>query len=204
MQTVMRKAYQGRIVKSSAAAEAAAPQAAVAAELAEAAADVERIRAEAEAQADQVTRAAAANAEAAIAERVMTVTRQMQGEIDAVQPVLIDLVLDCVRKIVGEMPPHRQVSGLVRAGLAELKAEKGVVLMAPLEDYPALKDAVRDLQGAAQEPIRTIRIDSDLPTGRCRLVNGSVALEIGLENQLKALEAMLRPVQPDAAADLSA
>ncbi|MCC2110470.1 MAG: hypothetical protein KDJ16_00375, partial [Hyphomicrobiales bacterium] len=46
MQTVVSKAYQGRIVKLSAPAEVAAPQAA--AEIAEAAADVERIRAEAE------------------------------------------------------------------------------------------------------------------------------------------------------------
>lgn len=186
--------YQGRIVKSATPAEPAAPVLTPqAAAMAEAAAEIDRMRAEAERQAEEIRVRALADSEAAVAERILAMTRQMQTEIDTVQPVLIDLVLDCVRKIVSDYPPQRLTTGLVRSGLAELKAEHGVVLYSPLEDYPALMDAVKELQGSATEPVQAVKIDSDLPTGRCRLQHGGITVEIGLKAQLAALEALLRP-----------
>jgi type III secretion protein L len=104
---------------------------------------------------------------------------------------LANIVLDAVRKIIGQTPPDQVAVGLVKKALAITRDDRRVIVRVSPEDEPAVR---RELQGALSTgavSFLEVKADGRLKRGDCVLESDLGVVEASVDTQLKNLSTAL-------------
>lgn len=107
------------------------------------------------------------------------------------QDSITGAVIDSLRRIILEIPPHERIVQLVTRALQDLVAVQRVVLSVNPADAPAVTQAVAALEGMMPPENVEIRQRPDLAPGSCLLETPLGMVDASLESQLKALSATI-------------
>ncbi|MFC4275302.1 HrpE/YscL family type III secretion apparatus protein [Achromobacter aloeverae] len=134
-------------------------------------------------------REARATQQAAIADTL----QRARDYLDGIEMEMADLVMDCVREIIGEMDERERVVRIVRGALARARRQKQAVLRVHADDVAAVL-AWRDDLLAEFPGIEDLDIvaTAQVPRGACRVETAIGVIEAGVEEQLASLEQALR------------
>ncbi len=122
--------------------------------------------------------------------------------LDGIEDEMVDLVMDCVREVIGELDRRETVLRVVRGALARARRQKQAVLRVHTEDIAAVLAWRDDL--LAQFPgIEDLDIvaTAQIAQGACRVETDIGVIEAGVQTQLAALETGLRRTRQSAAAE---
>lgn len=103
------------------------------------------------------------------------------------QSSITGAVIESLRRIILEIPPHERIVQLVTRALQDLVAGQRVVLSVNPADAPAVTQAVAALEGMMPPENVEIRQRPDLASGSCLLETPLGMVDASLEAQLKAL-----------------
>ncbi len=154
--------------------------------------DIQALLDNARDEAAELKRQAVVEANATKARSAIDLIKTLRQEFDASETELIELVMNCVRAIVGEFDDRERVKRLVLIALNGLKDKRRAVIRVPAGD-PARKpfeDAIADPRLSFR--IKKIEEDPDLAAGHYWLDAGSYSIRIDLQAQLAGLTAALR------------
>lgn len=106
-----------------------------------------------------------------------------------VEERLVGVVMQAVRRLVAECPAQERIANATRDGLALLGDGARVALHVHPQDVSAARDAMALLQGDTGH-IEVVATPSVQP-GECILESEMGSVDLGIETQLRALEAAL-------------
>lgn len=105
---------------------------------------------------------------------------------------LIEVVINCVRRFVMELPPEERFYQLVGKALDELKQQPRIVLQISPKDREAVEGALERLSKLMpSETILEVRTREELGANSCVLESPLGLVDASLESQLAILESSL-------------
>jgi type III secretion protein L len=125
-------------------------------------------------------------------ERLQDVLAALDERRKAIEPDLIELVIDAVGRIVRGLPPDILLPGLIATALEEAQCERGRLI---LRVHPANGESATHWltrQAKLPEQIRvTVEIDASIAEDGCLLETPVGVIDAGLTTQLDALSSYL-------------
>jgi len=125
--------------------------------------------------------------------------RQARAYLDGIEGEMVDLVMDCVREIIGELDARERIVRIVRGALGRARRQKQAVLRLHTDDVAAVL-AWRDDLLAEFPAVEDLDIvaTAQMARGACRVETEIGVIEAGVDAQLAALEqALRRSVEPE-------
>ncbi|OWT72717.1 MULTISPECIES: HrpE/YscL family type III secretion apparatus protein [unclassified Achromobacter] len=125
--------------------------------------------------------------------------RQARAYLDAIEGEMVDLVMDCVREIIGELDAGERIVRIVRGALGRARRQKQAVLRLHTDDVATVL-AWRDDLLAEFPAVEDLDIvaTAQMARGACRVETEIGVIEAGVDAQLAALEqALRRSVEPE-------
>lgn len=133
-----------------------------------------------------------AEAQAEIAEQILTIVTRSVDYLATAEGEVARTVLLCVRKILGDFPEEDLVIREARSALASVRAEPRVTLRVRAEVEESLRARVGEiLAGNPDVAFIEIRGDDQMSHGCCRLETEAGVVDASLETQLAALEKVI-------------
>ncbi|WP_143277612.1 HrpE/YscL family type III secretion apparatus protein [Bordetella genomosp. 10] len=119
--------------------------------------------------------------------------RRAREYLDGVETEMVELVMDCVREVIGELDGRERIVRIVRGALARARRQKQAVVCLHAEDVAAVQ-AWRDDLLAEFPCIEDLDIEASarVPRGACRIETDIGVIEAGVDEQLAALAQALR------------
>ena len=106
---------------------------------------------------------------------------------------LADIVMEAVRRILGEFEDAELVAGMVRQLLKEVAEEGRIRIRVAPAQAATVRDRVRALQGGAADTIEIVE-DASIGEGACRMETDVGFVETSVDAQLEALRAAVGKV----------
>ena len=105
---------------------------------------------------------------------------------------LAGIVMDAVRRIIGEFDNAELTAGVVRQLVREVEDEGKIRVRVSADEFRFVRDSVRDMQRGQDggEPIEVIA-DAAIARGGCRMETEIGFVETSVDGQLEALRAAL-------------
>ncbi|WP_233238518.1 HrpE/YscL family type III secretion apparatus protein [Bordetella sp. LUAb4] len=125
--------------------------------------------------------------------------RKARAYLDGIENEMVDLVMDCVREVIGELDPRERIVRIVRGAIARARRQKQAVLRLHTEDVSAVlawrDDLLTEFPGIEDLDIVAT---AQMARGACRVETDIGVIEAGVDAQLAALEqALRRGVEPE-------
>jgi flagellar biosynthesis/type III secretory pathway protein FliH len=122
---------------------------------------------------------------------------EFQGLLAIREPMLVDVVIEAVKSIIGEVPAQERIQALVKRALSEIVDIREVTVKAPTDDAVLIRSALSALTRQDSYTQFKVEVDSLLKNGELQLVMSTGNMHIGEERQLGRLSAALRrSIQP--------
>lgn len=114
-----------------------------------------------------------------------------QDELNEIKPALTRIVLTAVENILGYLNVDEIAERLVATAIADIGEQSRLVLYASPEDAPTMKRVISSMMARGTVQVARVELDPRLRPGECRLAARGVEVEVGLRDQLEALERIL-------------
>lgn len=125
-----------------------------------------------------------------IMETVMSTLDSLQG----LENQIVDVVIDSVTKIIGEIDPNERIVAIVKNALASVRGENRIIVRVCIDDEYAVKDALSAFLLSTDGSSGYIEVigDASLRKDDCILESQMGVVEASLKSQLKILQQALR------------
>lgn len=128
-------------------------------------------------------------AQAMAAERVLTMIDETVGYLAHAEQDVARIVLDCLRRILGEFDDDELVLRMARASIDRMRGESRVTLRVRPEVENDVRRRVGEvLAGTAEVSLIEVVGDPGAQRGCCRLESDAGVIDCSLETQLAAIE----------------
>lgn len=127
------------------------------------------------------------------AEKMLETTLLTLEYIESLEKKMVDIVVQAVRKIVGELPDDERVVRVVRTALEAVRGQQRVTVRVCPADEPAVSKALAAMTATLPHGpgFLDVRADSRMQSGDCILESELGVVDAGLETQLKAISRAL-------------
>jgi type III secretion protein L len=119
-------------------------------------------------------------------------SRQVDTWLTGLEPALVDLTLDIVREVLGEMDDTERLLRCTRKALDAFKRDQALTLFVPAADVEAVQRRVIEEDGYPATLV--VHADEHLGAGQARLSSPAGSVELGIETQLSHLRLALLPM----------
>jgi len=123
-----------------------------------------------------------------MAERMMSSIASSVDYLEEMETSVVDVVMESMRKLLGEMQDKDRVTAVVRKALSYVRGHKKVILKVAPEDLEAVRssidDILRDHPGIGYLDIAS---DARLTSGDCVMESELGVVDAGLETQLEGI-----------------
>lgn len=125
-----------------------------------------------------------------IAQQMIEQTQKAMEYIDSLEKTVVEVVMQSLRKILGDMDNKELVTAVVSQSLRHLRGQKRVVIRVSPADEDAVHELLESMQkdGLLDVAFFTVEADSRLQKGGCMLETETGSLDASVETQLKAIE----------------
>ncbi len=123
------------------------------------------------------------------AEKMMETVLASVEFIEGIEDTVVNVVMQAVRKIVGDLDEETRIRQIVSAALAHVRGEQRVTVRVSPRDEPAVSKALAAMTAGAY---LTVVADPRLKRDSCILESDLGVIDASLETQLKALENAFR------------
>ncbi|ALM86425.1 hypothetical protein ASB57_28940 [Bordetella sp. N] len=119
--------------------------------------------------------------------------QRARAYLGGIETEMVDLVMDCIREVIGEFDARERVLRIVRGALARARRQKQAVLRLHTDDVGAVlawrADLLAEFPGV--EDLEIVAT-AQMARGACRIETDIGVIEAGVDAQLAALEQALR------------
>ncbi len=123
---------------------------------------------------------------------VMDASFKLQTELSAMEQVLGEIAMEAVQKVLGHFDNRDLMARALREAITERQHEWGLTIRVVPHRVEEMEATLRDLLGPQYDTaIRTVEGDAQLRSDSCVIVSQFGLVEIGLEQQLRALKEAL-------------
>ena len=118
--------------------------------------------------------------------------RNVANHLRQLQQQLVDVVLQAVTKIIGELEPSDRIARLIEVSLSELVGQNRVSILVHPEDVGRVERLLTDLRGL-QPGLEVIELQSDprVPLDTCVLSTPKQVIDASLSVQIEGLRNLL-------------
>lgn len=132
-----------------------------------------------------------------MAERIMSAALRSVDSLAALEEDMVNVVIQALRKIIGEMDERERLVGIVRTALAMVRNEKKVTLRVAPAQVDTANSALAELL-AAHPGISILEVAADprLQTDACILESDMGVVDASLDGQIEAIrKALLKRIR---------
>lgn len=124
------------------------------------------------------------------AEKLMETAMSSVAFIESIESTLVDVVVQSLRKIVGEIPPEELITGIIRQALTTVRNQQRVTVRVAPGDEKAVRTAFATMlqRVPGDASFLDLLVDARLDMGSCILESELGVVDASVETQLKAME----------------
>ncbi|MEG2004586.1 MAG: type III secretion system stator protein SctL, partial [Bilophila sp.] len=123
-------------------------------------------------------------------EKLMETAMSSVTFIEGIETTLVDVVVQALRKIVGDMPPEERIVGVIRQALTTVRNQQRVTLRVSPTDEAAVRTAFASMlqRMPGEASFLDLLVDARLEIGACILESELGVVDASVQTQLKAME----------------
>lgn len=124
------------------------------------------------------------------AEKLMETALSSVAFIEGIETTLVDVVVQALRKIVGDMNPDERIVGIIRQALTTVRNQQRVIVRVAPADEAAVRTAFASMlqRVPGDSSFLDLLVDARLETGSCILESALGVVDASMETQLMAME----------------
>lgn len=124
------------------------------------------------------------------AEKLMETAMSSVAFIEGIETTLVDVVVQALRKIMGDISPEERIAGIIRQALTTVRNQQRVTVRVAPADEAAVREAFASMlqRVPGESSFLDLLVDARLDRGACILESELGVVDASVETQLQAME----------------